>query len=213
MKLLATHTTTYRYSLPVSVCHTELRLAPRALKNQRLLDHKLSIQPEPEETYQRTDYFGNQAAYFSIQEPHQTLTVRASSLIEMTPEDTPDPRLTPVWEEVVNELQDQSAPEAFEALEFSFESPRILIGPEFATYAERSFTPRRPLLEASLDLCHRIHEDFSYDKEATTVTTSVAEVFQSRRGVCQDFAHFTIACLRSLGLAARYVSGYLGPSK
>jgi len=88
-------------------------------------------------------------------------------------------------------------------------SPSITVGPEFTAYAEPSFPPGRPFLEAAVDLCHRIHTEFQYDQQATTVQTSVADLLASRRGVCQDFAHFTIACLRSLGLAARYVSGYL----
>jgi transglutaminase-like putative cysteine protease len=204
MLLRATHTTTYLYSDPVSICHTEARLAPRDDRNQRLLDHNLSIVPMPEATFRHKDYFDNDVTYFSIHEPHQALTVSAVSLIEMEPGDPPEPSLTPAWEEAL-----AADFHALKVYQFVFPSPRITPAPEFAAYAAPLFTPGRPLLEAAVDLCHRIYTEFHYDKRATTVATSVAEVLESKRGVCQDFAHFMIACLRSLGLAARYVSGYL----
>jgi transglutaminase-like putative cysteine protease len=209
MLLRATHTTTYLYSEPVSICHTEVHLAPRSDGNQRLLEHALSIVPSPDATFTHKDYFGNDVSYFSIHEPHQTLTISASSLIEMEPGDPIEPCLTPAWEEALGERWRHAGGYALDAFQYVFPSPRIAPGPPFAAYAEPSFTPGRPLLEAAVDLCHRIYTEFHYDQDATTVATSVAEVLQSKRGVCQDFAHFAIACLRSMGLAARYVSGYL----
>lgn len=209
MMLRATHTTTYLYSAPVSICHTEVHLAPRDGRNQRLLDHSLSILPMPEVTFSHKDYFGNEVTYFSIHEPHTTLTISANSLIETEPFDVIEPCLTPPWEEARGEKWRHSDDDALAAYQFVFPSHRITPMPEFAAYAETSFTPGRPFLEAAMDLCHRIYTEFDYDQRATTVATSVAEVLRSRRGVCQDFAHFTIACMRSLGLAARYVSGYL----
>ncbi|HMC58888.1 MAG TPA: transglutaminase family protein [Candidatus Solibacter sp.] len=207
----ATHTTTYLYSRPVTLCHTELRLKPRGDGNQRVLEHQLSIRPEPEETFEHRDYFGNQVTYFSLQEPHQTLTIIATSMIEKEYSDPFEPSLTPVWEEALY-VAGKGAAQRLDDYEFTFESPRIVLGPEFRAYALPSFSPGRPLLEATLDLCHRIHTEFKYDRRATTVSTPVTEVLQSRSGVCQDFAHFMIACLRSLGLSARYVSGYLRSS-
>jgi transglutaminase-like putative cysteine protease len=191
------------YSQPVSLCHTELRLKPRGDGQQRVLEHQLTVLPAPEETFEHLDYFGNQVTYFSLQEPHQTLSITASSIIEKQYNDPFEPCLTPVWEEA------KGTARHLNEYEFTFQSPRITLGPEFTAYALPSFSPGRPLLDATMDLCHRIHREFHYDRRATTVSTPVTQVLQSRRGVCQDFAHCTIACLRSLGLAARYVSGYL----
>jgi transglutaminase-like putative cysteine protease len=209
MMLRATHTTTYLYSEPVSICHTEVHLAPREDHNQRVAEYSLSIVPMPEAAFGHKDYFGNDVTYFSIHEPHQTLTISASSLIEMEPGDPFEPCLTPPWEEAQGERWRHADFHALKAYQFVFPSPRVMSSPEFAAYAQPSFTPGRPLLEAAQDLCHRIHTEFQYDQKATTVATSVDEVLESKRGVCQDFAHVTIACLRSLGLASRYVSGYL----
>lgn len=209
MKLRASHTTTYLYSEPVSICHTEVRLAPRGDRTQWVLEHHLSAQPAPERTFAHKDYFGNDVLYFSVHEPHQTLTITAESLLEKEGTEPLEPSWTPSWEEARGEAWRQDELHAMKAYQFVFESPRIAPGPEFAAYAQPSFTPERPLLEAALDLSHRIYTEFRYDQGATTVATSVAEVLEKRRGVCQDFAHFMIACLRSLGLAARYVSGYL----
>ena len=209
MKLLTTHTTTYRYTDPVSICHTLVHLAPRSLRNQRVLEHRLAIDPLPEETFTHRDYFGNDAANFSIHEPHSRLSVTASSVIEMEPCDQVEPCLTPAWEEAQAEKWRRSGGDALDAYQFAFPSARIHPGPEFRDYAQPSFPAGRPFLEAAVDFCHRIFTDFRYDQQATTVATSVTEVLRSRRGVCQDFAHFAIACLRSMGLAARYVSGYL----
>jgi len=205
----ATHSTTYLYSEPVSICHTELHLAPRNGHGQRVLEHNLSIRPMPDYLTGRKDYFGNDVTYFSIQAPHQTLTITAESVVGIHHMDPLEPRLTPAWEAARDEVRRHADSEALDACQFVFESPRVAGGPEFAAYAAPSFPAERPLLEAALDLCHRVHSEFHYDRRATTVSTPVAEVLQSRRGVCQDFAHFTIACLRSMGLAARYVSGYL----
>ena len=209
MRLRAEHTTTYLYSSPVSICHTEVRLMPRADRNQRVVDHELSILPAPEQTFPRRDYFGNDATYFSIHEQHRTLTITARSLMEIEEADPLEPSLTPAWEEARGEQWRDAEPRTMREYQFVFPSPRIPVRPEFADYAAPSFPAARPLLDAALDLCHRVHEDFKYDQRATTVSTPVDELFKKRRGVCQDFAHFMLGCLRSQGLAARYVSGYL----
>jgi transglutaminase-like putative cysteine protease len=209
MKLRATHATTYLYTQPVSICHTAVHLMPRDGPNQRVLDHNLSIVPTPEATFRHKDYFGNDVTCFSIHEPHRTLTISAASMVEIEPCDPLEPSLTPAWEEAQGEKWRHAEGHSLKAYQFVFPSPRITPSPLFAAYAETSFTAGRPFLEAAVELSHRIYTEFHYDREATTVATSAAEVWKSKRGVCQDFAHFMIACLRSLGLAARYVSGYL----
>lgn len=209
MTLRATHTTTYLYSDPVSICHMQVRLAPRESPRQRVLDHALSLAPMPEATFSHKDYFGNDVTNFSIHEPHRALTISSSTLIDVEADNPLEPCLTPAWEDARGDRWPHDTVEAIAAYQFVFPSPRIAPAPKFAAYAMPSFTEGRPLLEAATELCHRIHTDFHYDQQATTVATSVDEVFDSKRGVCQDFAHFMIACLRSLGLAARYVSGYL----
>ena len=207
--LRAIHITTYEYSNPVSLCHSEVYLAPRATAHQRVVSHELLIDPRPDSSATRKDYFGNEVTYFAIDEPHQTLSITSTSVIDLHPAEPIHPGLTPPWEQVRDAVGRHEAADTFEALQFVFESPRIAIGPEFAAYAAPSFVAGRPLLEAAMDLCGRIHREFEYDQRATTVTTPVAEVLSSRRGVCQDFAHIMIAVLRSLRLPARYVSGYL----
>lgn len=214
MLLRATHTTTYLYSEPVSICHTEVHLAPRLSERQRLIEHELIIRPEPADVDERLDYFGNPVTFFCLSEPHETLTITSRSIVEVAGEAPPLIGISPPWQEVCDQIRRRDTLDALAACEFIFESPLIQLGPEFAAYAAKSFTVGRPLLEAALDLSHRIFTEFEYDPRATTVTTPVREVLKSKHGVCQDFAHFFIACLRSLGLPARYVSGYLrsGPN-
>jgi len=209
MNVNVRHTTTYLYREPVSICHTEVRLAPREDRSQYVVEHSLSVSPIPDRMFGHKDYFGNNVIYFSLHEPHQSLTIAAETSIELEKVEPLDPRLTPPWKEALCQEWRHEEEHKLTAYQFVFESPRITLAPEFAEYASRSFPPDRPILEACLDLCHRIHADFQYDQEATTVATSVTEVFETKRGVCQDFAHFAIAALRSLGFAAQYVSGYL----
>jgi transglutaminase-like putative cysteine protease len=169
----------------------------------------LLIDPEPSTHSERLDYYGNLLSFFTIQEPHKHLVVEAASEVSLDGGVWAAPTSSPAWEEVARELPEDRSPASLEAYQFIFESPRIRTLPEFATYAGKSFTRRRPLVEALLDLTARIHHDFLFDSKATNVRTSTEEVFRKKRGVCQDFAHLQIACLRSLKLAARYVSGYL----
>jgi len=217
MIVTATHITTYLYGQPVSICHTEVHLVPRSGPNQRVVSHELEVRPEPAFQLTRTDYFGNEFTYFCINEPHQTLTVTSLSQVDLHPEDLPEKSATPPWEKVRDQVREPGPPgsedEFFRALEFTFSSPFVKIGEPFAAYAAPSFTPGRPIVEAAFDLCHRIFTEFRYDPRATTISTPVDDVLKSRRGVCQDFAHLMISCLRSLGLPARYVSGYLRSGK
>jgi len=198
------HTTRYVYTNPVSVSHHLARLSPRALPYQECQYHVLNVTPEPAVRTAHTDYFGNAVTFFAMQGAHAELTVTARSRVAVAPRTLPVPSDTPPWESAA----DQSAL-PLEALDALFDPLALESVPEFDAYARRSFQPGRPLMEAALDLTHRIHEDFTFDATATTVTTPVTKVLAERRGVCQDFAHLQIACLRSLGLPARYVSGYL----
>jgi len=209
MKLLATHITRYWYSGPVSMCHTEVHLHPRARKNQTILEFDLEVTPTPDSVLTREDYFGNEVTFFSIAEPHRELIITSRCLANLEPAAPPALDLSPPWEQVRDEVVKADTPETFEAVQFIFESPSIRFGPALAQFAAHSFTPGRPFLSAAGDLSRRIFTEFHYDKKATTIGTPVDEVLESRRGVCQDFAHLMIACLRSLKLPARYVSGYV----
>jgi transglutaminase-like putative cysteine protease len=201
------HTTEYNYNEPVSVSHHMARLSPRALPQQDCVQHELQIEPAPAARATHVDYFGNTMTFFAMQGAHNRLTVRAQSTVAVRAEARPSPLDTPPWDAP----PDPSAV-PLDAIEYAFEStaPRSsAASADLAAYARASFPPGRPLLEAVIELTRRIHEDFTYDRRATTVATPLADVFRSRRGVCQDFAHLEIACLRSLGLSARYISGYL----
>jgi len=203
------HKTSYRYRYAVSVGNHVACLTPRSFGRQRCTQAELLISPEPAARSDRADYFGNHLSFFTIQEPHSQLVVQARSNVSIDDDVRAWPDRTPPWEEAVKSLPWDRTPEGIEAYQFVFESPRVRPNPEFALYAAQSFTPGRPVAEALRDLTARIHTDFRFDSKATNVRTPPEEVFRKRRGVCQDFAHLQIACLRSLNLAARYVSGYL----
>jgi transglutaminase-like putative cysteine protease len=203
------HRTTYRYKYPVSVGNHVACLKPRTLLHHQLAQNELRIQPSPATRTERVDYFGNLLCFFTVQEAHKELVVESRSEVIMEGNATSWPQQSLPWEEAARLLPDDHSPAGLEAYQFGFESPRIRIRPEFAAYALQSFTPGRPMPEALLDLTARIHKDFRFDSKVTNVRTPTEEVFRKRRGVCQDFAHLQIACLRSLGIAARYVSGYL----
>jgi transglutaminase-like putative cysteine protease len=203
------HRTTYKYNFPVSVGNHVACLKPRSFLYKQSAKTSLQIQPTPTTFSERIDYFGNLLCFFTVQEPHRELIVEAKSEVERNcnPARTAHPPLS--WEDSTLALAHDRSPEGLDAYQFQFESPRIRIRPEFAAYALQSFTPKRPMQEALLDLTARIHRDFRFDAKVTTVRTQIEEVFKKRSGVCQDFAHIQIACLRSINIAARYVSGYL----
>jgi transglutaminase-like putative cysteine protease len=198
------HTTEYDYGESVAVSHHLARLRARVLPHQQPLHHDLQIEPAPAVMTTHTDYFGNAVTFFAMQGAHKRLTVRARSRVALQATTLPAPSDTPPWEAVADRT---ALP--LEALEFLFDSALMPVSAELAAYARAAFPPGRPLLDAVLELTRRIHEEFTFDPKATTIATPLADVFRSRRGVCQDFARLEIACLRSLGLPARYVSGYL----
>ena len=203
------HTTTYDYVGNVAVSHHLLRLTPRQDGRQRCLSHELAVQPGPSANTEHSDYFGNKTRFIAVERPHQQLVVSSSSRVAVSPASIPEPTETPSWESVRAQCRGDHSGQALEAHEFTYPSPLVSVGPEFTQYASSSFTAGRPVLDAVVDLTRRIYADFKFDPGATTVTTPVSEFFARRRGVCQDFAQFEVACLRSLGLPARYVSGYL----
>ena len=203
------HRTTYKYKYPVSVGNHVACLKPRTLQHHQLARSELRIQPFPATRTERVDYFGNLLCFFTVQEPHKELVVESRSEVIIEGNATPLPQPSIPWEEAARLLPNDHSPAGLEAYQFGFESPRIRVRPDFASYALQSFTPGRPMLDALLNLTARIHKDFRFDSKVTNVRTPTEEVFRKRRGVCQDFAHLQIACLRSLNIAARYVSGYL----
>lgn len=207
MKYNITHSTKYSYSEPASVCKNKVHLAPRTLEHQAVHDFRLVIGPEPNSMSTTTDYFGNRVDYFSISKPHRGLSVTATSEIEVL--ERPSMGASLAWEHVAQDLVSNRSDTSLSAYHYVFPSELSPVSPHYADYASKSLIPGRPIIEACLDLTRRIFEEFEYDPRATTVSTPVAEVFEKRAGVCQDFAHMQIACLRSVGLAARYVSGYL----
>jgi transglutaminase-like putative cysteine protease len=204
-----THTTTYNYSEPVRVCHNYVMLTPREDLHVRCQSHRLVIRPTPLLSGRRKDYFGNTVHSFSIEENHRQLTVTATSRVAVDEIPRPDPEASTPWEQIAEGTARQTDAHWWEACPFVFDSPRVQRDPRYRDFAEESFSAGRPIVAAAQDLVRRIHAGFQYDPQATSVTTSTEEAFQLRRGVCQDFAHIAIACLRSLGLPARYVSGYL----
>jgi transglutaminase-like putative cysteine protease len=203
------HTTTYDYSSSVTLCHNLAHLTPRETAWQRCQETSLQVSPLPAVEDAHVDYFGNPVIFFTVQEPHRQLVVKAEHSTEVEPRPQPDRFATLAWELVRQQLATSRDSECLDAYQYVFDSPYIRTSAELAGYAEPSFWPARPILDAVLDLTARIHADFHYDPKATTLSTTLAEVLTGRRGVCQDFAHLQIGCLRSLGLAARYVSGYL----
>jgi transglutaminase-like putative cysteine protease len=204
------HRTEYRYESPVSSSFGELHLLPRDTPGQVCRSSRVHIDPGPDDYRERTDFYGNRVAAFAVLEPHTTLAVTAESVVAVSgpPGSSPQPVDEP-WEAVRDRLVTDPSDETLEARDFLLESPKVMASPLVAAYAAESFTARRPLTEALTELIARIHDDFAYEPGATSVRTTLTELFERRKGVCQDFAHLAVGCLRSVGLAARYVSGYL----
>jgi transglutaminase-like putative cysteine protease len=197
----------------VAICQNQLRMVPRAIASPLLSVEchwsQTMIEPEPDVVLEHTDYFGNQVVSFAIESLHWQLVVLVRSGVTVQQHQSPDELVSPPWQQVSGGLAGGHDPRWLEIQEFLYDSPRIRRGIGFADYARKSFASGRPVLEAALELTRRIHADFKYDTTATDVNTTTEEAFELRAGVCQDFAHVQIACLRSVGLPARYVSGYL----
>lgn len=209
MRYYVDHSTTYSYSEPVSLCHNEIHLSPRKTFRQTCLAHRLTIRPAPGKLEECLDYFGNPVHFFSIPDAHQEMSVTAESEVRIVTAQYIAPESTPSWEHVRDFTKAARDAEALDARQFVFDSPHLAASAKLRAMAAESFAAGRPWLEAVLDLTARIHRTFIYDPMATSISTPLDTVLEIGRGVCQDFAHLQIGCLRSLGLPARYISGYL----
>lgn len=209
MKYKVTHTTKYNYDAPVPVCHNVVYLTPRVTDFQTCVRNRLTITPSPSTYCKRTDYFGNAVSMFSVVNSHKLLKIAASSTVTVADRALPEAGTTLPWEQVRQRLSVDRSANGLAVYQFSFGSPRVPCHVDLGEYARESFAPERPILEAVRELNTRIHRDVKFDPKATTVSTPILEVLEKRRGVCQDLAHMMIGCLRTLGLSARYVSGYL----
>ena len=207
------HVTEYQYADPVAICQNQLRMTPTSRANSHLkIDcHRVEtyIAPEPEIIGQHIDYFGNVVHSFSIESLHRQLQISVHSEATVTGRKLTSEDHSAAWGTVVNAIRSCDDPNWHRVNEFCFDSPRIHCNEEFRQYASESFVSDRGVLECSFDLTRRINEDFDYDTNATDVNTPTRRAFDIRAGVCQDFAHVQLACLRSIGVPARYVSGYL----
>lgn len=204
------HETHYRYDSVVHLSQQLLHLTPRPCPYQQCEAHRIEVDPAPAERYEREDYFGNRIVHVALETPHSHLLVHAESVVSVKPHAPAiDSFAALAWEQVRAQLQVPGSGPALDACQFAFESPFIRSSPALLEFAQASFGPGRSLVDALFELTQRIHDEFEFDPEATSVTTPLPQVLKERRGVCQDFAHLQIASLRALGLAARYVSGYI----
>lgn len=210
MKYRVTHSTRYSYSENVTLCHNVAHLLPRTTPQQSCRMSELTISPLPVSVNEWSDLFGNRQASFSIQKPHKELIVTATSEVEVSSSGSLlDDAFPTAWEKVVDYLESATDSESINARMYVLESEFIEFSDEIRDYTSASFTSGRPILQAVEDLMHRIYKEFDYVPGFSTIATPLDEVLKHRKGVCQDFAHLAIACLRMQGLAARYVSGYL----
>jgi len=203
------HTTEYFYEGPISLCHNIARLMPRSTATQFCKKTNVHISPQPDAVKEYTDFFGNKVLYFAIQQEHKKLTVTVSSLISKDNAVVKNSHYNTIsWEEA-RKLFSEQRPEYFDARQYIPETEMTEISSEVREYALSSFSPGKSLFDATYDLMQRIHRDFEFKPGFTTIATPLITVMKLRKGVCQDFAHLAIACLRSMGLASRYVSGYI----
>jgi transglutaminase-like putative cysteine protease len=210
MKYRVTHSTTYNYSRHVTLCHNVAHLLPRNTPQQNCRSSELNIAPLPISVNEWSDVFGNRQVSFSIQDPHDELIVTAVSEVDVVSNGNLLNNAFPTtWEQAVDHLRQAFDPETTAARMYLLESDFIEFSDEVSAYMDTSFSAGKPLLEAVEDLMHRIYKEFNYVPGFSSIATPLAEVLEHRKGVCQDFAHLAIACLRMRGLAARYVSGYL----
>ena len=204
------HDTHYRHAGTVSVSQHVACLTPRTLPRQTVHAARVDLAPEPADRSQRVDYFGNLVTHLAILKPYTELHVRAESRVDVTDgSEAIEPDASPAWESVRDAGAYRPGMPPAGTEEFRYPSPFVRPAAALADYARSEFTAGRPLLAAAIALTHRIHADFTFDADHTSITTPISRVLAERRGVCQDFAHLQIGCLRSLGLPARYVSGYL----
>ncbi len=204
------HVTEYLYSEEVSHCYNLAHMIPRTSLRQRAIMTNIQVEPGTSYTSKREDYFGNLAYHFEIIRPHKKLVIIANSEVDTGPQHT-DLRLDLglTCGDALVMLQDARSADIRLAREFLHDSPLVRASAALREYALPSFEANRPLLSAVAELTRRIYAEFKYSPESTTVSTPLSEVLATKKGVCQDFAHLQIGCLRSLGFPAKYVSGYI----
>ena len=207
MLLRITHETHYRYAKPIDGAQHILHLRPVRTPLQQLMAHALTLDPQPDSRAQRVDIFGNHQEWLAIQHAHSALRVLAKSDVRTSPPQEAPSTIT--WEDARHALSYRAGAHYDAAAGYAFPSPHVGCHAEFVDYAAPSFTPGRPLLAAALDLMARMHRDFAYRSGSSSIDTPARESLRLRQGVCQDFTHVMLACFRSLGLSARYVSGYM----
>lgn len=203
------HRTDYLYAEPVLVSLNQICLTPRHTDRQHVLHQAVRLDPEPHARTAWIDCFGNHQFQCSFSEPHPALVVEAVSAVELRPANRPPLEDGPAWEHVAAAVRAHQQPATLDALQFLYDSPFVRSREEFRALAEPDFAPGTPLPLALARFAARMRDMFTYDASATNLNTAIEEVLAMRRGVCQDFSLVMIAALRSLGLAARYVSGYL----
>lgn len=203
------HETRFHYAAPVSISHQLLKLRPRRSNRQNVHAVRVDVTPHPSVQRSWVDYFGNEVEFLTVQEPHRDLVIVSHAQVEVLPGMNIMLDFSPAWEVVAQSLQTPTHAEALGAAQYCFASPYVGVHGALRDYALETFTAGRPLLEAVMALTTRIYEEFTYEGGVTDVYTPVLDVLKLGKGVCQDFAHLQIACLRALGLPARYVSGYL----
>jgi transglutaminase-like putative cysteine protease len=204
------HRTRYEYDSTVSASYGEAHLYPRETQSQQTYLATLTIDPFPEHYRERRDFFGNRVAHFTVLESHRALTVTATSMVDVRDRRAILPEVGELrWEQARDLLHLDTAVETIDARQFVLPSPVATPSAAATEYARPTFAPGRPLVDALEELCVRMKAEFEFAPGSTTVSTPVDEVLARRAGVCQDFAHLTISALRGLGLAVRYVSGYL----
>ena len=210
MLLKIIHETRYAYAPEVETAQHMAHLKPRATPSQRLLDHALAIDPAPALQGESSDIYGNTRTFFAFDSAHTRLLVAATSTVQTeTPLAATAPARGLAWGRVQEQFSYRKGAVYDAAAEFVFPSPYVLRDASIADYARRSFQEGRSAFDAAMELTERIHGEFEYDPESTEINTPAAQALAQRRGVCQDFAHIMIGCLRSCGIPARYVSGYL----
>lgn len=204
------HETRYSYQSTVTLSQQYLHLTPRSFPYQKTESHQLLVEPSTEEVAEGRDYFGNHTCHVAITAPHKSLLVRAESTVVLSPRhDLEQIKYSPPWESLRDSLLQDRHAAALDACRYLYDSPHVIASPALAHYARKCYSAGRPQLEAALALTQRIFDDFEFDDKATDISTPLEEVLRGRRGVCQDFAQLMIGCLRSLGLPARYMSGYI----
>ena len=209
MRYQVEHQTVYSYDLPVIQSQQLLHLMPRQTPFQQCISYTLACEPQPAEQSRRQDFFGNNNDYFTIMTPHQALEVTSRFQVDIQPRPLmADFVQSPPWEQVQALLKDQDI-QHLDAAPYIYATTRVTCSEALANFALSCFTPQRPLLEAAMALTQKIYTEFEFDPQATDISTPLDTVLEGRRGVCQDFAHLMIGALRSIGLACRYVSGYI----